>query len=75
MDFIPKLDLSDFTIGNSDKKLQFVKELGRAYEEIGFVAIRNYGIEKTTLDNLYKQVSLFFNYCKILITSDLKTRF
>ncbi len=61
MDFIPKLDLSDFTIGNSDKKLQFVKELGRAYEEIGFVAIRNHGIEKTTLDNLYKQVSLFFN--------------
>lgn len=61
MDFIPKLDLSDFTNGNSDKKLQFVKELGRAYEEIGFVAIRNHGIEKTTLDNLYKQVSLFFN--------------
>ena len=61
MDFIPKLDLNHFINGNHQQKLQFVNELGRAYEEIGFVAIRNHGIERDILENLYQQVSLFFN--------------
>jgi len=61
MDFIPKLDLNDFTIGGNEKKQAFVSALGNAYEEIGFVAIRNHGIDKVLLQNLYEQVSIFFN--------------
>ncbi len=61
MDSIPKLDLNDFIGADLTKKNRFVHELGKAYEEIGFVAIRNHGIEKELLNNLYEQVALFFN--------------
>ncbi len=57
---IPKLDLSDFVSGDAEKKKQFVTNLGKAYEEIGFVAIRNHGISETILKNLYKSVEDFF---------------
>ena len=57
---IPKLDLSHFTRGSEAEKAAFVEALGKAYEEIGFVAIRNHGVDKALLDELYKQVKAFF---------------
>ena len=39
MNKIPSLNLKDFTQGSEQKRIQFVKDLGKAYEEIGFVAI------------------------------------
>jgi isopenicillin N synthase-like dioxygenase len=41
---IPSVDLSDFLSGDSVKKNQFVQSLGKAYEEVGFVAVKNHGI-------------------------------
>ena len=41
---IPSLDLADFTSGDPDKKARFVQDLGRAFNQIGFVAIRNHGL-------------------------------
>ena len=43
---IPSLDLIDFT--KSNKKLDFIKSIGEAYENIGFVSIKmwNDGILK-----------------------------
>ena len=32
---IPSIDLADFTSGDAEKKAQFVKQLGEAYETIG----------------------------------------
>lgn len=61
MESIPKLDLADFTSGNQEVKVRFVSDLGRAYEEIGFVAIRNHGIPLDELSRLYESVSAFFN--------------
>lgn len=58
---IPKLDLSDFTSGDANKKAEFVKHLGDAYEQIGFVAIRNHGIPADTLKQLYSDVEGFFH--------------
>lgn len=58
---IPKLDLSDFTSGDNLKKAEFVKQLGDAYEQIGFVAIRNHGIPTETLKQLYSDVEGFFH--------------
>ncbi len=57
---IPKLDLSDFTHGNQESKLAFVQNLGKAYEEIGFVAISNHGIDKALLEEMYRQVEAFY---------------
>ena len=61
MDFIPKLDLSDFTSGTPELKSKFVADLGHAYTEIGFVAIRNHGIPKQDLLKLYQCVEQFFH--------------
>lgn len=61
MDNIPKLDLSDFISDNATLKSKFISDLGHAYEEIGFVAIRNHGITQTDLQTLYTSVKDFFN--------------
>lgn len=57
---IPKLDLADFTSGSAESKAAFVQALGRAYEYIGFVAIRNHGIDADLLRRMYSQVQAFF---------------
>ncbi|MEO9146408.1 MAG: 2-oxoglutarate and iron-dependent oxygenase domain-containing protein [Ginsengibacter sp.] len=58
---IPIVDLSDFTGGDPKKKAAFVQELGKAYEEVGFVAVRNHGISDALIADLYKYVQQFFS--------------
>ena len=66
MDFknIPSVDLSDFTEGNKETKAAFVKELGKAYEEIGFVAVKNHDLSDPLCAELYAQVKGFFTLSK-----------
>ena len=66
MDFknIPSVDLADFTEGNKETKAAFVKELGKAYQEIGFVAVKNHGLSDALCNELYAQVKGFFTLSK-----------
>lgn len=66
MDFknIPSVDLADFTEGNKETKAAFVKKLGKAYEEIGFVAVKNHGLSDALCADLYAQVKGFFTLSK-----------
>ena len=57
---IPSVDLNDFLSGDPVRKAQFVEKLGKAYEEIGFVAITNHGINDNLIKRLYEQIKLFF---------------
>lgn len=57
---IPQLDLSDYKSGDPARKGRFVRKLGKAYEEIGFVAIKNHGLDDDLRDELYEQVQAFF---------------
>jgi isopenicillin N synthase-like dioxygenase len=57
---IPVVDLSDFLSGDENRKQKFVKELGKAYEEVGFVAVKNHGIPDDLIADLYKYVQQFF---------------
>lgn len=59
-DEIPSLDLADFTSGTPAKKSAFVKKLGEAYQNIGFVAIKNHGLSKDLQDRLYSSIKSFF---------------
>lgn len=59
-DEIPSLDLADFTSGDAEKKAAFVKKLGEAYQNIGFVAIKNHGLSKDLQDRLYAVIKEFF---------------
>jgi len=58
---IPSVNLADFLSGNPDSKNSFVDKLGKAYEEIGFVALKNHGLSDQLASNLYEQVQAFFN--------------
>jgi isopenicillin N synthase-like dioxygenase len=60
-DEIPSLDLADFTSGSPEQKAAFVKKLGEAYENIGFVAIKNHGLSKDLQDRLYHSIKTFFS--------------
>lgn len=59
-DEIPSLDLADFTAGTPTQKAEFVKKLGEAYQNIGFVAIKNHGLTQDLQDRLYTSIKSFF---------------
>ena len=58
---IPSIDLAEFLSGDKVRKAAFVKELGNAYEEVGFVAVKNHGISDGLIKGLYKEVQQFFS--------------
>ncbi len=58
---IPSLNLKDFTDGSEDEKKQFVKDLGNAYNSIGFVAIKGHYLTDELSKKLYSIVERFFN--------------
>ncbi|WP_375583458.1 isopenicillin N synthase family dioxygenase [Cyclobacterium xiamenense] len=59
-DEVPSLDLADFTSGNAKKKEAFVKKLSEAYQNIGFVAIKNHGLHASLQEELYRAIQAFF---------------
>lgn len=58
---IPVVDLADFTSGDPERKKKFVNEIGNAYEDVGFVAVKNHGLPQDLIDDLYKHVQQFFS--------------
>src|SRR5215217_2859303 len=56
---IPVVDLNDFVKGNAVQKQAFVNELGKAYEDVGFVAVKNHGISEGLIRELYQQIPQF----------------
>lgn len=58
---IPSVDLSQFTQGTPESKKAFVEQLGKAYEEVGFVAVKNHGISDELITSLYQNVQQFFS--------------
>ncbi|MEP6597762.1 MAG: 2-oxoglutarate and iron-dependent oxygenase domain-containing protein [Ginsengibacter sp.] len=67
---IPVVDLADFTAGDPKQKKAFVEELGKAFEHVGFVAVKNHGISQELIAELYKNVQQFFS-----LPSDKKKNF
>lgn len=61
MNNIPSVDLADFLSDDNNRKQRFVRELGQAYEEIGFVALRNHFLSEELVEELYKEVKAFFD--------------
>lgn len=57
---VPSLDLADFTSGDAEKRAQFVKKLGDAYQNIGFIALRNHGLSDELTKKLYTATQKFF---------------
>ena len=58
---IPRLDLTHFTTGSSEERQQFVSDIGKAFNETGFVTIANHGLSQELIDELYQVVKEFFD--------------
>lgn len=58
---IPVLDLSKFVNGNEEEKQKFVKDIGEAFVNVGFVGIVNHGIPQELVDSFYGNSKNFFS--------------
>jgi isopenicillin N synthase-like dioxygenase len=67
---IPSVDLADFLSGDASKKASFIEALGKAYEDVGFVAVKNHTLSDVLSAGLYKEVQAFFN-----LPEDVKKRY
>jgi len=61
MSNIPSLDLNDFLSDDANRKQSFVSAVGKAYQEIGFLSLKGHFLSKNNIDDLYKQIKLFFD--------------
>ena len=57
---IPRLDLQHFTQGTAEQRAQFIQDLGKAFNETGFVTIGNHGLSPELIEELYQVVPAFF---------------
>ncbi|QWX85136.1 isopenicillin N synthase family oxygenase [Cellulophaga sp. HaHaR_3_176] len=60
MSGIPSVDLQDFVSGDANRKEKFIKEIGSAFEEIGFVALSGHFLSENLVENLYGEIKNFF---------------
>ena len=58
---IPSVDLTDFLSVDINKKNEFVKSIGKAFEEIGFVALNGHFLNSEFNEKLYKEIKSFFD--------------
>ena len=57
---IPSVDLADFLSEDPERKQRFVDEIGTAYEDIGFVSVKNHFLSNDLMDSLYSEIKGFF---------------
>jgi isopenicillin N synthase-like dioxygenase len=57
---IPRLDLNTYVNGTAEQRKQFSDDIGKAFNETGFVTITNHGLSKQLINDLYSQVKELF---------------
>ncbi len=60
MQNIPSVDLRDFLSDDPKRKQKFVNEIGNAFEEIGFVALKGHFLDDDLVGELYSEIRNFF---------------
>ena len=58
--YIPCLDLGTYIHGNEEQRKKFSDELGRAFNDSGFVTITNHGVSQELIDKLYENIKGVF---------------
>ncbi|MBO3117793.1 isopenicillin N synthase family oxygenase [Winogradskyella sp. DF17] len=61
MERIPSVDLADFISNDPTRKQNFINNIGKAYEDIGFVALKGHFLDDALVDKLYSEVKNFFD--------------
>src|SRR6201991_818436 len=67
---IPRLDLNTYVNGSAEDKKRFSDEIGKPFNETGFVTITNHGLSKQLIDKLYEQVKKLF-----ALPDDIKAKY
>src|ERR1700744_3365162 len=57
---IPRLDLNTYINGSPEQRKLFSDDIGKAFNETGFVTITNHGLDKALIDKLYADVKALF---------------
>lgn len=58
--YIPCLDLGSYINGTEEQRKSFSDELGRAFNDSGFVTITNHGVSQELIDQLYDNIKAAF---------------
>jgi isopenicillin N synthase-like dioxygenase len=58
--YIPYLDLGAYINGSEAQRKSFSDELGRAFNDSGFVTITNHGVDQALIDQLYDNIKAAF---------------
>lgn len=58
---IPRLDLNDYIKGSPEQRKRFSDDIGKAFNDTGFVTIANHGMTQELIDELYSEVKKFFS--------------
>ncbi len=61
MNKIPSVNLNDFLSEDPERKQQFINDIGHAYENIGFVALKGHFLEDSLINELYTEIKNFFD--------------
>ncbi|MEB8345347.1 isopenicillin N synthase family oxygenase [Flavobacteriaceae bacterium KMM 6898] len=61
MSGIPSVNLQDFLSEDKSRNKKFIHEIGSAFEDIGFVALRGHFLSDELVKDLYSEVRNFFN--------------
>ena len=67
---IPSVDLNDFISNDVDRKKSFVKKIGKAYNEIGFVALKGHFLNNEDIKEVYRSIKEFFD-----LPDDIKSKY
>jgi isopenicillin N synthase-like dioxygenase len=70
MNKIPSLDLRDFLSEDPHRKAEFIQLIGKAFQEIGFCAVKGHLLSDNLVERLYKQIKLFFD-----LPDEVKTKY
>ena len=57
---VPLLDLSDYLSNDSEKRNKFIKDLGDAFLQLGFIRLKNFGIDPKIINEAYDASRRFF---------------
>ena len=67
---IPSVDLNDFISNDVSRKKSFVKKIGKAYNEIGFVALKGHFLNNEDIKEVYRSIKEFFD-----LPNDIKSKY
>ena len=67
---IPRLDLDQYINGDSQQRKKFSDDIGKAFNETGFVTITNHGLDKKLIDKLYEDIKALF-----ALPDDVKSKY